>query len=169
MNHPVPRRSPVDPLKNLSRYLGITGKISLFWQARSIARSLARSLDRWLVVSGVRISNYRFALELFGGSNFELLAHTIFILRVSELRIDFRQNSDGMFFPKQLGQLGFLIIFLKHRQVRCQIQNRLPETLDPHTLDPQTLDPQTLMSTLPDPKSIARDSRPPDFRPPDFR
>ena len=82
-------------------------------------------------------------------------------------------------------------MFLKDRHVRRQIQNPLPESLDPQTLDPQsvrfqirnrlreildpqtldlqTLDPQTLdpwVNTGPDPKSVSRDYRPP--RPPEI-
>ena len=64
---------------------------------RSLARSLARSLDRWLIISEVRISNHRHARELLGVSNLELLAHTISISRVSELRTHFRQNYDRIF------------------------------------------------------------------------
>ena len=57
---------------------------------------------------------------------------------------------------------------------RSQLQNRLREILAPQTLDPQTLDPrsvqqriQSRLRTEPDPKSVARASRPPDSRPPE--
>ena len=57
-------------------------------------------------------------------------------------------------------------------QTRCmlfQIRNPLREFLDTQTLDPQTLDAQTRHTASPDPKSVARASRPPDTRPPDER
>ena len=70
-------------------------------------------------------------------------------------------------FPKQQSQIeGSSISFLKDRHVQFQIRNRWLGTLDPQTLDPQTLDPQTLDQAIPDPKSVARDSRPSDS---DFR
>ena len=59
---------------------------------------------------------------------------------------------------------------LPDRHVHSQIQNGWSEPLDPQTLEPQTLDPQVStiqVCGLPDPKSVARASRPPDFRPPD--
>ena len=63
--------------------------------ARSITRSIARSLPRSLArskYSGVRISNNEDSGELFGESNFELLAFVIFISPVSEFRITFHKN-----------------------------------------------------------------------------
>ena len=58
-----------------------------------------RSLDRSLVrfISEVRISNYEYSGELFGGSNSELLACIIFISPVSEFRITFQKNYDRTF------------------------------------------------------------------------
>ena len=44
-------------------------------------------------------------------------------------------------------------MLLKDRHVRSQIQNPLPESLDPQILDPQTLDPQTLDPQTLDPQT----------------
>ena len=60
--------------------------------------------------------------------------------------------------PKQQSQIeGSSITLLKDRHVRHQLRNRCLGILDSQTLDPQTLDQAT-----PDPKSLARDSKPPD-------
>ena len=66
-----------------------------FFFCRSIARSLARSIAR--IIWGVRISNYGYSGELFGGSNFDSLACIIFIWLVSEFRITFQKNYDRTF------------------------------------------------------------------------
>ena len=50
--------------------------------------------------------------------------------------------------------LGFYIMLLKDRHVRCQIRNPLREILDPQILDPQTLDPQTLDSQTLDTQTL---------------
>ena len=57
-------------------------------------------------MSGVRISNYEYFGELFGGSNFELLACIIFISPVSEFRITFQKNCDRTFLLFQGVDLG---------------------------------------------------------------
>ena len=48
-------------------------------------------------------------------------------------------------------------MLLKDRHVRSQIQNPLPEALDPQTIDPQTLDTQTLDPQTLDPQTSLND------------
>ena len=73
---------------------------------------LARSLPR--IISGVLISNYEYSGELFGGSNFELLA-CIFVLPSPNFELPFKRNYERTFLLFQ----GVINIFRKVVQIHC--------------------------------------------------